>query len=132
MQEGRQQAVVDPLGVIQVDVAGAVDPVSANLEAFAATYGVPRTFGTLEEAIAKGKLKGALARAYKGAALTIPADLPQRIEAALTRAFTDRLGLEMKSGKLLVGSDRIAENARGGMVAWLAHASDAGLLNTGQ
>jgi len=27
MQEGRQQAVVDPLGVIQVDVAGAVDPV---------------------------------------------------------------------------------------------------------
>ena len=46
-------------------------------------------------------------------------------EAALRRAFTDRLGLEMKSGKLLTGSDRIAEHARGGMVAWLAHASDA-------
>ena len=89
-----------------------------------AWIGVSR--GELETALAKGKLKGALARAYKGAALTIPADLPRRIEAALTRAFTDRLGLEMKSGKLLVGSDRIAENARMGKVRWLAHAADAG------
>ena len=80
----------------------------------------------LEIAIAKGKLKGALARAFKGAALTIPADLPERAEVALRRAFTDRLGLEMKSGRLLVGSDRIAENARMGKVTWLAHAADAG------
>ena len=80
----------------------------------------------LETALAKGKLKGALARAFKGAALTIPADLPQRAETALRRAFTDRLGLEMKSGRLLVGSDRIAENARMGKVTWLAHACDAG------
>jgi len=80
----------------------------------------------LEKALAKGKLRGALARAYKGAELTIPDDLPERIEVALRRAFTDRLGLEMKTGKLLVGSDRIAEHARGGMVEWLAHASDAG------
>ena len=79
----------------------------------------------LENEIAKGKLKGALARAFKGAALTIPDDLPERAETALRRAFTDRLGLEMKSGKLLLGSDRIAENARMGNVAWLAHASDA-------
>jgi len=80
----------------------------------------------LEKALAKGKLKGALARAFKGAALTIPDDLPERIEAALIRAFTDRLGLEMRSGRLLVGSDRIAEKARSGRVAWLAHAADAG------
>lgn len=79
----------------------------------------------LEAALAKGKLKGALARAFKGAPLTIPDDLPERIEAALRRAFTDRLGLEMKSGKLLLGSDRIAEHARGGVVAWLGHAADA-------
>ncbi|MFN3517183.1 MAG: DUF448 domain-containing protein [Novosphingobium sp.] len=79
----------------------------------------------LEQAIAKGKLKGALARAFKGAALTIPEDLPERAEAALRRALTDRLGLEMKSGKLLLGSDRIAENARMGNLVWLAHASDA-------
>jgi len=80
----------------------------------------------LEIALAKGKLKGALARAFKGAPLCIPEDLADRIEAALSRAFTDRLGLEFRSGKLLVGSDRIAENARMGKVAWLAHAADAG------
>jgi len=80
----------------------------------------------LETALAKGKLKGALARAFKGAALSIPDDLPERAEMALRRAFTDRLGLEMKGGKLLVGSDRIAEHARAGRVEWLAHASDAG------
>jgi predicted RNA-binding protein YlxR (DUF448 family) len=79
----------------------------------------------LEIAVAKGKLKGALARAFKGAPLVIPSDLPQRIEAALLRAFTDRLGLEMRSGRLLLGSDRIAEHARQGKVAWLAHAGDA-------
>lgn len=79
----------------------------------------------LEEALAKGRLKGALARAFKGAALDIPADLGERAEAALLRAFTDRLGLEYKSGRLLVGSDRIAENARMGNVVWLAHAADA-------
>ena len=79
----------------------------------------------LETALTKGKLKGALARAFKGAALTIPDDLPQRAEAALLRAFTDRLGLEMKSGRLLLGSDRIAENARMGAVVWLGHAADA-------
>ena len=89
-----------------------------------AWIGVSR--GELETAISKGKLNGALARAFKGAALNIPADLPERAEAALRRAFTDRLGLEMKSGRLLVGSDRIAENARMGKVTWLAHASDAG------
>ena len=89
-----------------------------------AWIGVSR--GELETAIAKGKLKGALARAFKGAALTIPADLPERAEVALRRAFTDRLGLEMKSGRLLTGSDRIAENARMGKVSWLGHAADAG------
>lgn len=80
----------------------------------------------LETALEKGKLKGALARAFKGAALEIPTDLAARIEAGLTRAFCDRLGLEMRGGKLLTGSDRIAENARVGKVAWLAHAADAG------
>jgi predicted RNA-binding protein YlxR (DUF448 family) len=83
----------------------------------------------LEIALARGKLKGALARslgkAMGGAPLTIPEDLPGRIEAALLRAFTDRLGLELKAGRLLLGSDRIAENARMGRVAWLAHAADA-------
>jgi len=89
-----------------------------------AWLGVDRA--TLETAVANGKLKGALARAFKGEALTIPADLGAKIEAALTRALTDRLGLEQRTGKLLTGSDRIADKARAGQVAWLAHAADAG------
>jgi predicted RNA-binding protein YlxR (DUF448 family) len=88
----------------------------------------------LEKALAKGKLKGALMRAFGkslasetkgGATLIIPDDLADRIDNALVRAFTDRLGLETKAGRLLLGSDRIAENARGGQVQWLAHAADA-------
>jgi uncharacterized protein len=79
----------------------------------------------LEAALAKGRLKGALARAFKGAPLAVPDDLPDRIEAALTRALCDRLGLEMRAGKLVTGSDRIAEQARAGRIAWLGHAADA-------
>ena len=83
----------------------------------------------LETALANGKLKGALARAFgkslDGVRLAIPADLPDRIEAALLRAFTDRLGLAMRTGQLLLGSDRIAEKAREGRVQWLAHVADA-------
>ncbi len=86
----------------------------------------------LETALSKGKLKGALARAFKGAALTIPADLGAKIEAALIRNFTDRLGLEQRTGRLLTGSDRIAEKARGGKVFWLAHAADAGKDGSGK
>lgn len=80
----------------------------------------------LEKAVANGKLRGALARAFKGTALTIPIDLPHRTEAALLRAFTDRLGMEFKAGNLLLGTERIAQGARSGAVKWLAHASDAG------
>ncbi|MCB2066520.1 MAG: DUF448 domain-containing protein [Erythrobacter sp.] len=81
--------------------------------------------GDLEAAMANGKLKGALARAFKSGDLTIPEDLPTRVEAALKRAMLDRLGLEMRSGKLVLGSDRIANEARMGAVAALYHAADA-------
>ena len=80
----------------------------------------------LEAAVANGKLRGALARAFKGAPLAIPADLAARTRAALTRAVTDRLGMELKSGKMLLGTEKIAQGARAGAVTWLAHASDAG------
>lgn len=93
------------------------------------------TRAELEKAIAKGKLKGALMRAFGkvlasecegGATLSIPDDLGARIESALLRVVTDRLGLELRSGRVLLGSDRIAEQARAGRVAWLGHAADAG------
>ena len=83
------------------------------------------TRAELETALANGKLKGALARAFKGARLDIPDTLPDMIAQALTRSFLDRLGLEMRAGKLILGTDRIAEQARMGGVAWLGHAADA-------
>ena len=79
----------------------------------------------LEEALASRKLKGALSRAFKTGDLDLPDALPQMVEDALTRVFLDRLGLEMRVGALILGTQRIAEAARGGAVALLLHASDA-------
>lgn len=74
---------------------------------------------------AKGKLRGALARAFKGAPLNVPETLPQLIQQALEKALLERLGLEMRSGHLILGSDRIAEHARSGALELLLHAADA-------
>ena len=79
----------------------------------------------LAAAVANGKLKAALARAFKGARLAIPDDLAELAEKALQRAFLDRLGLEMRGARLILGSDRIANEARMGKVAALYHAADA-------
>lgn len=88
-----------------------------------AWIGVDRA--ALETAIAKGKLKGALARAFKTGEIIIPADLPERIEAGLLRVALDRLGLEMRAGAVLTGSDKISEAARRGRLHLLLHAADA-------
>ncbi|MFB0613672.1 DUF448 domain-containing protein [Aurantiacibacter poecillastricola] len=79
----------------------------------------------LADAMASGRLKAALARAFKTGGLSIPEDLPARTETALKKAVLDRLGLEMRSGRLILGSDRIANEARMGAVAALYHAADA-------
>ena len=84
----------------------------------------------LELALATGKLKGALQRAFKTAAVVIPDDLPARIEAALERHALDRLGLEARAGTLLTGTEKIAEAARKGTVDLLLHARDAALDGT--
>jgi hypothetical protein len=89
-----------------------------------AWIGVDRA--ALHAAQAKGKLRGALARAFKGAPLHIPDDLAERIETALRQAALDRLGLEARAGTLLTGSDRIEDAARKGQVHLLLHAADAG------
>ena len=73
----------------------------------------------------KGKLRGALARAFKTGEIIIPDDLPQRIADALERNARDRLGLESRAGNLLTGSDRIEEAARAGRLHALYHAADA-------
>ena len=80
----------------------------------------------LDAANARGKLRGALARAFKTHALTIPADLGALIADQLQRAFLDRLGLEAKAGRVLTGTERIEAAARSGQVHLLLHAADAG------
>ena len=80
----------------------------------------------IDEANAKGKLKGALARAFKTAAVDIPADLGERIEEALKQHALDRLGLEARSGMLVNGAERVETAARQGKVHLLIHAADAG------
>ena len=84
------------------------------------------TRAELETALAKGKLKGALARAFKTGEFAIPADLPERIAAQLQRNALDRLGLEAKAGALVTGGEKLDKAARSGKLALLLHASDAG------
>lgn len=103
---------------------GAVLPdLRAKAPGRGAWIGVDRA--TLETALAKGKLKGALSRAFKTGEIAIAPDLPARIEEGLRRAALDRLGLEMRSGSVLTGSDRIADAARRGQLTLLIHAADA-------
>ena len=103
---------------------GQVHPdVRAKAPGRGAWIGVTRP--ELETALAKGKLKGALARAFKTGEFTLPANLPQRIEEALSRAALERLGLEARASTLVTGSDRIAETARKGNVHALYHAADS-------
>ncbi|QNM83774.1 DUF448 domain-containing protein [Sphingomonas sabuli] len=79
----------------------------------------------LQEAVASGKLKGALQRAFKSTAVTVPADLAELTEQALRRNALDRLGMEARSGMLISGSDKVENAARSGKVALLIHAADA-------
>jgi hypothetical protein len=79
----------------------------------------------LEQALANGKLRGALSRAFKTGRLGIPEDLPALTENALRRALLDRLGLELRAGLLILGSDRIDRAAREGRVVALYHAADS-------
>jgi len=80
----------------------------------------------LDKANAKGKLKGALQRAFKTKDVTVPADLGERTAAALRQAALDRLGMEAKAGNLLNGAERVETAARSGQVHLLIHAVDAG------
>lgn len=88
-----------------------------------AWIGATRT--ELEEAARKGRLRGALARAFRTGDIAIPDDLAERIAAGLERSVLDRLGLEARAGHLLTGSDRIETAARGGQLKALFHAADA-------
>ena len=79
----------------------------------------------LETALAKGKLKGALARAFKSNSLRLPEDLAGQIAAGLERRALDRLGLENRAGHLIWGHERIGEALLKGRIRLLIHAADA-------
>ena len=110
---------------------GSIAPdVRARAPGRGAWIGVDRA--ALEIALAKGKLKGALARAFKTSEMVIAPDLPARVEAALERNALDRLGLEARSGTLLTGSEKIIQAARSGQVHMLLHAGDASADGNGK
>lgn len=79
----------------------------------------------LAQAQDKGKLAGALRRAFKTNDIVLVDDMAGRIEQGLRKAFLDRLGLEARAGNLILGAEKIDAAARSGQVALLLHASDA-------
>jgi len=116
-REGLVRLALSPDGQVLPDVR-------AKAPGRGAWIGVPQA--ALDQAIAKGKLRGALARAFKTNAIEVPADLSAQIAAALARNALDRLGLESRGGAVLIGSERIEAAARSGQLHLLLHAADAG------
>lgn len=115
-REGLIRLALGPDGQIAPDVR-------ARAPGRGAWIGVDQA--AFRKALENGKLKGALARAFKTSDFTIPTDLSDRIEAALQQAALDRLGLEARAGMLLTGSEKIEVAARRGQVEMLLHAADA-------
>jgi predicted RNA-binding protein YlxR (DUF448 family) len=79
----------------------------------------------LDAAVAKGKLKSALQRAFKTNEIIVPADLGDRTAKALRQGALDRLGMEARAGALINGADKVETAARAGNVHLLLHAGDA-------
>ena len=120
----RRTAGRDELIRLALGPDGEIAPdVRARAPGRGAWIGVDRS--TLDAANAKGKLRAALARAFKTGELAIPGDLGERVEAALRQLALDRLGLEARAGNLILGSEKIEAAARRGAVHLLLHAADA-------
>jgi predicted RNA-binding protein YlxR (DUF448 family) len=120
----RRTAPKESLVRLALSPDGEVAPdIRARAAGRGAYVGVSRA--ALDEAVVRGKLKPALARAFKRD-VRVPADLGTRIASALRQAALDRLGLEARAGNLLTGADRIEQAARAGKVHLLVHAADAG------
>ena len=121
----RRKADKDELIRLALGPDGSVAPdVRARAPGRGAWIGVTRA--ELDKANANGKLKAALQRAFKTSAVTVPADLGERTEAALRQHALDRLGMEARASNLINGADRVEAAARSGKVHLLIHAADAG------
>jgi uncharacterized protein len=120
----RRTAGRDDLVRLALSPDGVVLPdVRAKAPGRGAWIGVDRA--AIEKAERKGRLRAALARAFKTGDIAIPDDLADRLAAALRQAVLDRLGLEARAGNLIAGAERIEVAARRGDVALLIHAADA-------
>jgi len=121
----RRKGTKDELIRLAVGPDGTVAPdVRGRAPGRGAWIGVTRA--ELDEANRKGRLKGALQRAFKTNTLTVPADLGERTEAALRQYALDRLGMEARASNLINGAERVESAARAGKVHLLIHAADAG------
>jgi predicted RNA-binding protein YlxR (DUF448 family) len=121
----RRKATKDELIRLALSPDGIVAPdVRARAPGRGAWIGVDRA--ELDAANAKGKLRGALQRAFKTNDVQVPADVGDRIEQALRQNAVDRLGMEARAGNLINGADKVQAAARAGKVHLLIHAADAG------
>ncbi len=120
----RRKGTKDELIRLALSPDGEVAPdVRARAPGRGAWIGVART--DLDGANGKGKLKAALARAFKTNELTVPADLGERTVQALRQYTLDRLGMEARAGNLINGADKVEAAARAGKVHFLLHAADS-------
>jgi len=121
----RRKGTKDELIRLALGPDGSVAPdVRARAPGRGAWIGVGRA--ELDAANAKGKLKGALTRAFKTDAVAVPEDLGERTTQALRQAALDRLGMEARAGNLINGAERVESAARAGKVHLLIHAADSG------
>jgi len=119
-----EHAAPDHLVRLALSPDGEVMPdVRAKAPGRGAWLGVSRD--ELEQALANGKFKGALARAFKTGDIIIANDLAARLDVALQQQAMDRLGLEARASNLITGSEKIEVAARRGQVRMLMHAADA-------
>ena len=120
----RRTAPREELIRLALSPEGEVAPdVRARAPGRGAWVGVGRT--ELDAANSKGRLKGALQRAFKTNGVIVPADLGELTEKALRQAALDRLGMEARAGNLINGADKVEAAARAGKVHLLVHAGDA-------
>jgi hypothetical protein len=108
--------VVGPDGAVWPDLA-------ARLPGRGAWVSADRAL--VADAVAKGRLAGALARSFRAAPPAVPADLAERIEAGLEARALERLGLERRAGRILFGTERLVAEARSGKLALVLSAADA-------
>jgi predicted RNA-binding protein YlxR (DUF448 family) len=116
LREELIRLALGPDGVVAPDVR-------ARAAGRGAWVGVGRV--ALDEANDSGKLRPALQRAFKTAALEIPENLGERVEHALRKTALDRLGMEARAGNLINGAEKVEGAARAGQVHLLIHARDA-------